>query len=208
MSQQFRTVTTNAGRNAVREALAQVKTVKLSHMSVGDGGGSPVTPTSSMTALVNERFRAQINDIVLDPDTPDLFTAELFIPQAEGGWYIREVGLWMDESLLVMLRERRKGPERVDATEITLAEDPLFAIERRIEEEGDDGEKRLTSRIEYVFFSYEEAETYLEQFKYRLHGCRLTVLPTFGSLKRVLRAGEFLDEIERRLAEGGHDGAA
>ena len=114
----------------------------------------------------------------------------------------------VDESLLVMLRERRKGPERVEATEITLAEDPLFAIERRIEEEGDDGETRLTSRIEYVFFSYEEAETYLEQFKYRLHGCRLTVLPTFGSLKRVLRAGEFLDEIERRLAEGAHDGAA
>ena len=56
-------------------------------MSVGDGGGNPVTPLSTMTKLVNERFRAQINDIVLDPATPDLFTAELFIPQAEGGWY-------------------------------------------------------------------------------------------------------------------------
>lgn len=64
----------------------------------------------------------------------------------------------------------------MEATEITLAEDPLFAIERRIEEEGDDGETRLTSRIEYVFFSYEEAETYLEQFKYRLHG-----LPPHGT---------------------------
>ena len=100
MSQQYRTVTTNAGRNAVREALSQGKIVKLSHMSVGDGGGGPVTPTSSMAALVNERFRAQINDIVLDPDTPDLFTAELFIPQAEGGWYIREVGLWMSDGTL------------------------------------------------------------------------------------------------------------
>lgn len=100
MSQQFRTVTTNAGRNAVREALAQGKTVKLSHMSVGDGGGSPVTPTSAMTALVNERFRAQINDIALDPATPDLFTAELFIPQAEGGFYIREVGLWTEDGTL------------------------------------------------------------------------------------------------------------
>ena len=100
MSQQFRTVTTNAGRNAVREALTQGKTVKLSHMSVGDGGGNPVTPLSTMTKLVNEQFRAQINDIVLDPATPDLFTAELFIPQAEGGWYIREVGLWMDDGTL------------------------------------------------------------------------------------------------------------
>lgn len=114
----------------------------------------------------------------------------------------------VDESLLVMLRERRKGVEREEATAMTLTEDPLFAIERRIEEEGDDGEKRLASRIEYVFFSYGEAETYLEKFKYRLHGCRLTVLPTLGFLKRVLRAGEFLDEIERRLAEGGHDGTA
>ena len=50
MSQQFRTVTTNAGRNAVREALTQGKTVKLSHMSVGDGGGNPVTPLSTMTS--------------------------------------------------------------------------------------------------------------------------------------------------------------
>ena len=69
-------------------------------MSVGDGGGNPVTPLSTMTKLVNERFRAQINDIVLDPATPDLFTSELFIPQAEGGWYIREVGLWMDDGTL------------------------------------------------------------------------------------------------------------
>ena len=74
-------------------------------MSVGEGGGGPVTPTSSMAALVNERFRAQINDIVLDPDTPDLFTAELFIPQAEGGWYIREVGLWMYNTPPAEVRE-------------------------------------------------------------------------------------------------------
>ena len=45
----------------------------------------------------------------------------------------RGAALPVDESLLVMLRERRKGPERVEATEMTLAEDPLFAIERRIE---------------------------------------------------------------------------
>lgn len=110
--------------------------------------------------------------------------------------------------LLVMLRERRKGPERVNATGRTLAEDPLFAIERRIEEEDDDGKMLIANRIEYVFYSFDEAREYLEQFEYRLHGCRITVLPTFGILKRVLRAGEFLDEIERRLTEGDNDGTA
>lgn len=113
-----------------------------------------------------------------------------------------------DESLSVMLRERRKGPERASATEMTLGEDPLFAIERRIEEEGDGGETLITSRIEHVFYSFDEAQAYLDLFAYRLPGCRIAVLPTTGVLKRVLRAGEFLDEIERRLAEGGHDGTA
>ena len=120
----------------------------------------------------------------------------------------RGTTLPVDDSLLVMLRERRKGPERVGATERSLIEDPLFAIERRIEEKGCNGETLLSSRIECVFYSFGEAEAFMEQFKYRLSNCHILVLPTFGSLKRVLRAGEFLDEIERRLAEGGHDGSA
>ena len=37
-----------------------------------------------MTALVNERFRAQINDIVLDPATPDLFTVRAVHPAGRG----------------------------------------------------------------------------------------------------------------------------
>lgn len=113
-----------------------------------------------------------------------------------------------DESLSVMLRERRKGPERAQATEMTLGEDPLFAIEYRIEEEGDDGGMVLISQIVSVFYSLDEAQAYLNLFAYRLPCCRIVVLPTKGVLKRVLRAGEFLDEIERRLAEGGHDGTA
>ena len=102
MSQQFRTVTTNAGRNAVREALTQGKTVKLSHMSVGDVGGNPVTPLSTMTKLVNERFRAQINDIVLDPATPDLFTAELL--EVDGQVRVGCVVSYQQEGLFLWLR--------------------------------------------------------------------------------------------------------
>ena len=83
------------------ERFDQIVADELFEQAVNLGkAGNPVTPLSTMTKLVNERFRAQINDIVLDPATPDLFTAELFIPQAEGGWYIREVGLWMDDGTL------------------------------------------------------------------------------------------------------------
>lgn len=96
MGQSYKIVTTNLGRTAVRFALAQGTSVKLTHMAVGDGGGQDVEPMSSMTGLVRETFRAQINEITFDAVHPDMFTAELFIPQSVGGFYIREVGLFME----------------------------------------------------------------------------------------------------------------
>ncbi|WP_300716068.1 phage tail protein [uncultured Bilophila sp.] len=100
MGQSYKIVTTNLGRTAVRFALAQGTSVKLTHMAVGDGGGQDVEPMSSMTGLVRETFRAQINEITFDAVHPDMFTAELFIPQSVGGFYIREVGLFMEDGTL------------------------------------------------------------------------------------------------------------
>ena len=100
MGQSYKIVTTNLGRTAVRFALAQGTSVKLTHMAVGDGGGQDVEPMSSMTGLVRETFRAQINEMTFDAVHPDMFTAELFIPQSVGGFYIREVGLFMEDGTL------------------------------------------------------------------------------------------------------------
>ena len=100
MGQSYKIVTTNLGRTAVRFALAQGASVKLTHIAVGDGGGQDVEPMSSMTELVRETFRAQINEITFDAVHPDMFTAELFIPQSVGGFYIREVGLFMEDGTL------------------------------------------------------------------------------------------------------------
>ena len=47
MGQSYKIVTTNLGRTAVRFALAQGTSVKLTHMAVGDGGGQDVEPMSS-----------------------------------------------------------------------------------------------------------------------------------------------------------------
>ena len=100
MNQSYKIVTTNLGRTAVRLALTQGENVRLTHMAVGDGGGQEIEPVSSMTGLVRETYRAQINDIVFDAAAPDMFTAELFIPQSVGGFYIREVGLFMEDGTL------------------------------------------------------------------------------------------------------------
>lgn len=63
-------------------------------MAVGDGNGNPVEPNPAQTFLARERYRAGINQLTVDPVVTNRFTAELVIPADEGGFTIREVGLY------------------------------------------------------------------------------------------------------------------
>lgn len=99
-SQKFKTVTTNMGRNAVALAHATGTSVKVTHIAVGDGSGNPIEPNASMTELVHEVFRGTVNDVVILEDRPGQFTAELIIPQNTGGFFIREVGLFLEDGTL------------------------------------------------------------------------------------------------------------
>lgn len=99
-SQKFKTVTTNLGRNAVAMAHATGTSIKLTHMAVGDGKGQPIEPDSTMTSLVHEVYRGQINDIVINGEVQGEFTAELLIPQNTGGFFIREVGLFFEDGTM------------------------------------------------------------------------------------------------------------
>ncbi|MGA3706572.1 phage tail protein [Ralstonia nicotianae] len=93
MPQTFFIVPTAAGeaRDANAKALGQAR--KYTHIAVGDGGGALPTPDRDRAALVNERYRAQINAIWQDQANPGQFVAELVIPETIGGWWIRELGL-------------------------------------------------------------------------------------------------------------------
>ncbi|WP_231654898.1 phage tail protein [Ralstonia solanacearum] len=93
MPQTFFIVPTAAGdaKDANAKALGQAR--KYTHIAVGDGGGALPTPDRARTALVNERYRAQINSIWQDQTNPGQFVAELVIPESVGGWWIRELGL-------------------------------------------------------------------------------------------------------------------
>lgn len=99
-TQKFKTVTTNLGRNAVALAHANGTSIKLTHMAVGDGSGQNIEPNSTMTELVNEVYRGQINDIVINKGVEGEFTTELLIPQSVGGFFIREVGLFFEDGTM------------------------------------------------------------------------------------------------------------
>ena len=70
-------------------------------MAVGDGGGVLPTPDAKQTALVNEKRRAALNMLYIDPQNSSQIIAEQVIPENEGGWWIREVGLFDESGALI-----------------------------------------------------------------------------------------------------------
>lgn len=95
MSKIFKSLITVAGREKIAAAIVSGNKVVFSQMAVGDGGGSATTPGDEQTALVNERFRTQLNSLKLS-DTENIIIAEMIIPPEVGGFTIREAALFDD----------------------------------------------------------------------------------------------------------------
>ncbi|MFB9996443.1 phage tail protein [Providencia rustigianii] len=94
---------TTYGEKVLAEATALGTKIELTHMSVGDGGGSLPAPDTKQTKLINERRKAAINTLFIDPVNPNQIIAEQVIPENEGGWWIREIGLFDKSGALVAI---------------------------------------------------------------------------------------------------------
>lgn len=90
----FKCIHTTVGLALMAEAEATGTQIRLTHMAVGDGNGNPVTPTEGMTTLVRERYRATVNRVYQDPVISNKFSAEMIVPASEGGFTLREVGVF------------------------------------------------------------------------------------------------------------------
>ena len=101
MSTKFYTLLTDIGAAKLASAAALGVPLKITHMAVGDGGGVLPTPDAKQTALVNEKRRAALNILYIDPQNSSQIIAEQVIPENEGGWWIREVGLFDESGALI-----------------------------------------------------------------------------------------------------------
>ncbi|EOF5370254.1 phage tail protein, partial [Salmonella enterica] len=101
MSAKFYTLLTEIGAAKLASAAALGVPLKITHMAVGDGGGVLPTPSAQQTALVAERRRAALNMLYIDPQNNSQIIAEQVIPETEGGWWIREVGLFDETGALI-----------------------------------------------------------------------------------------------------------
>ncbi|HCB5385643.1 phage tail protein [Salmonella enterica] len=101
MSAKFYTLLTEIGAAKLVSAAALGVPLKITHMAVGDGGGVLPTPSAQQTALVAEKRRAALNMLYIDPQNSSQIIAEQVIPETEGGWWIREVGLFDETGALI-----------------------------------------------------------------------------------------------------------
>ncbi|MEI7409976.1 phage tail protein [Pectobacterium aroidearum] len=101
MSAKYLALLTNIGAAKLANATALGSSLNITRMAVGDGGGTLPTPNPAQTMLINEQRRAALNSLSVDPKNPSQIIAEQVIPENEGGWWIREIGLFDDEGNLI-----------------------------------------------------------------------------------------------------------
>ena len=70
-------------------------------MAVGDANGVLPTPDPAQTKLINQKRIAPLNLLSVDPNNQSQIIAEQIIPENEGGFWIREIGLYDDEGVLI-----------------------------------------------------------------------------------------------------------
>ncbi|EKN4766355.1 phage tail protein [Yersinia enterocolitica] len=103
MTAKFFALLTNIGAAKLANATALGTRLEITQMAVGDGGGTLPTPNPAQTKLVNEQRRAALNMLTIDPINTSQIIAEQVIPETEGGWWIREIGLLDKDGDLVAI---------------------------------------------------------------------------------------------------------
>ncbi|EKO1196381.1 phage tail protein [Escherichia coli] len=101
-TRKFKTIITDTGAKKLAQAAAPGgNPVRLTHMAVGDGGGTLPTPDSKQTRLVHEVWRHTVNRVILDATHQNRIIAELVIPPETGGFWIREIGVFDEHGDLI-----------------------------------------------------------------------------------------------------------
>ena len=93
---------TEAGFSLMAQAVEIDVPVKITSMSVGDGGGSAVEPNALLTALVNQVYQAEVRRVFQSVPGSLRFTAELLVPASVAAFTMREVGVWVGSTLFAV----------------------------------------------------------------------------------------------------------
>jgi len=101
MTQKYFALLTKQGAAKLANAAALGTKVNITQLAVGDGGGTLPTPIPAQTALIGEKRRASLNSLTVDAANGSQIIAEQIIPEGEGGFWIREIGLFDEDGVMI-----------------------------------------------------------------------------------------------------------
>lgn len=101
MTVKYYAILTNQGAARLANATMLGSKLNLTQMAVGDANGVLPTPDPAQTKLINQKRIAPLNLLSVDPNNQSQIIAEQIIPENEGGFWIREIGLYDDEGELI-----------------------------------------------------------------------------------------------------------
>ncbi|WP_368894464.1 phage tail protein [Kluyvera ascorbata] len=101
MTTKYFATLTNQGAARLANATALGLKLNITQMGVGDANGTLPTPSPTQTTLINQRRIAAINSLSVDDNDAGQIIVEQVIPENEGGFWIREIGLYDDTGVLI-----------------------------------------------------------------------------------------------------------
>ena len=112
---QYYTILTNKGVEYEMACRSTQSAFHITHIAVGDGNGSEITPSAVQTSLVHEVQRYAVFNEECDIER-GLYYATIQIPASDGGFTIRELGGYNANGDLVMVAKFPPTEKRVQLT--------------------------------------------------------------------------------------------
>lgn len=173
---------TKLGENLLAQATALGTKLELTHMAVGDGGGSLPTPDTNQTKLIAEKRRAAINTLFIDDKNKNQIIAEQIIPEQDGGWWIREIGLFDKAGNLIAIAncpetykpQLEEGSGRTQAIRMVLIVSHTESVSLKI-----DPSVVLATRkyVDDGLSNKQDKGNYADGFKYTVIGNQCSIKP-------------------------------
>lgn len=141
MTAKYFAILTNQGAARLANAAALGTKLNLTQMAVGDANGVLPTPDPAQTKLINQKHIAPLNLLTVDPANTSQIIAEQIIPANEGGFWIREIGLYDDAGVLIAVAncpetykpELKEGSGRTQTIRMILIVSSTSAITLKID---------------------------------------------------------------------------
>ncbi|EOZ4023034.1 TPA: phage tail protein [Escherichia coli] len=141
MTVKYYAILTNQGAARLANATMLGSKLNLTQMAVGDANGVLPTPDPAQTKLINQKRIAPLNLLSVDPNNQSQIIAEQIIPENEGGFWIREIGLYDDEGVLIAVAncpetykpQLQEGSGRTQTIRMILAVSNTEAITLKID---------------------------------------------------------------------------